>query len=140
MKIVSLVIATLVIAMFTTGFFTFTAFVLNANGLTPANILSNNTENNISATQQTIEEMYAQSVEMQNNTNTGQTNYISFAPWNLITGAYQMVMQSLNAPIFFISLIGDLTSDITGLPTWVSTDLVAIIGIIVVWEIIFLVI
>ncbi len=142
MKIISLIIATLTIGMFMSGFFTFTALVMHANGQNVAytNVMSNNTANNISATQQTIETMYQNSVEMQNNTNTGQQNYISFAPWNLITGAYKSAMQAIQAPIFFISLIGDLVNDITGMPIWVYNDLVAIISAIVVWELVYLII
>jgi hypothetical protein len=135
MKIVSLLIATFVIAMFSSGFFTFASFMFNANGNTPFAA-----ESNVSESQKSIETMYNQSVTMQNSTNTGNTNVISFAPWNLLTGAYDMLKQSLNAPVFFITLIGDLGSKVTGLPPWVITDLVAIISAIAVWEIIYLII
>src|SRR3972149_10804907 len=100
MKILSLIIAMFVVAMFSSGFFTFASFMFNANGQTPFAFANDTTE-----TQRSIESMYNSSVSMQNATNTGVANTNAFAPWNLVTGAYDMILQSLKAPIFFINII-----------------------------------
>lgn len=136
MRISELIIIILVIAMFSTGFLGFYGALMNANNLTPQNFTG---VNNTSSTVTSIRTMHSDISSAQNTTGTSG-NIISFAPLNLLHGAYNAVMQAFTLPGIFVNIIGELTSSITGWPRWASDSMNAIIMIIVISALIYLII
>ena len=114
MKISSLLIIIFLISGFVTGFIGFYGALMAANGLTPADF---STSTNTSETLTSIETMYNITEASQNTTAVSGTA-TSDAPYNLLTGAFNAVMQTLNLPIFFFGLVTDLTTKVTGMPVW----------------------
>jgi len=136
MRISELMIMIFVISMFSMGFLGFYGALMSANDLTPQDFSSTN---NTSSTVESIRIMTEDVSSAQNTTGTSG-NIISFAPLNLLHGAYNAIMQAFALPGIFISIIGDLTSSITGFPRWAADSLNAIIGIIIISAIIYLII
>lgn len=141
MKLQSMIITILIIGMVSSGLLTYASFVVfSEEAAAGRNIADWSTVNNTSTVQQQLQIMYNDSVSMQNASSPASGTIVAFAPLNLLTGAYDMIIQMIKTPIFFINIIGDMTAKVTGMPTWFSNGLIAIISVLVIWEVIYLII
>lgn len=126
MKISSLLIAIFMISIFTTGFVGFYGAVMAyANTVSRGSPASFERTINTSQTLTTIERMY-NITEASQNTTAVSGAAVTDAPYNLLTGAFNTVMQTLNLPIFFMGLITDLASA-ANLPFWFTSAVMGII-------------
>lgn len=128
MRISTLLITIFLISGFVSGFIGFYGSMISANSLTPYDFTrsSNTTEQSL-----TLEMIYNIS-EASQNTTAVSGSATTEGPMNIITGGYNIIMQVLNMPVFFGSLITDMTSKVFGIPLWFQTILYAIISIVII--------
>jgi hypothetical protein len=131
MRLANILITVLLIGGFSMGFAGFFGSIASPSCLTSHNFTSMNYINQVANTTQS---MYGIVNESQTQS-FSSGNILSIAPVNLLFGAYNAGMLILQTPIFFYSMIYDLTS-ILGFPAWVAIMLYGIILIIVVFSII----
>ena len=136
MKISTLMISVFLIGLFSAGFITFYSSLLGANAMSTSNFTSTN---NTSTTMNYLNEIYSKTEQGQNT--TVPTSLLSdSAPTNIWAAAFNAVMYSFKMPDFFVGLIGDFTSEVTGVPDYVGGFLVAIVMVIVIASLIYLII
>lgn len=137
MRISEMLITVFVIAMFSTGFVAFYAAMLNANGIAAQNF---SYVNNTSATVSSLNNIYNRINTSQSQSSGLSGGIVAFAPINLLFGAFDAIMMAFQVPIFFYSLITDLTAQITGFPLWIAGMLTNIIMVIFISALIYLII
>jgi len=131
MKISSLLITIFMISIFTTGFVGFYgAMMAYTNAVSRGSPASFAKTTNTSQTLITIERMYNITEASQNTTADAGTTTTD-APYNLLTGAFNAVMQTLNLPIFFMGLMTDLGTA-ANLPTWFTSAVMGIIFVLII--------
>lgn len=127
MKISTLLITIFMISIFTTGFIGFYGALMSENDLEAQAF---NRANNTSTTLTTLETMYNITESSQNTTAVSSTTSTD-APYNLLTGAFNAVLQTLALPAFFSGLITDLTVPL-GIPTWFTASVMGIVLVIII--------
>lgn len=132
MKISSLLITVFIISMFSAGFVGFYGHMLSGvNGLTPNATEDFGALNDTSNVSSIINEMQ-DIVNASQSTPVEAGDASTDAPYNLLTGAYNAVMQAITLPVFFSNMMGALMFDEFGIPQWFSEGLLAIVSILVI--------
>ena len=126
MRSTELLIIIFVIGMFFSGYAGFYSLLLSSNGLTPQTFTGNNTTSILT----NLQTMYNITEQGQNTSVSTSSGASYSAPPNLITAAYNVLMLTLQTPVFFYDLIVNMTSKMTGFPVWASSYLIAIIMVI----------